>query len=440
MSDESPATLPPEPTPEPRPSPEPTAEPTPDYSTRADEPAPYHSAPVAAPTPAPGGSALVVALVAALIMGTIAGVAGGFLGGRLSSGGGLQSQKITVVPLTTDEPVVAAAAAAVPSIVNIDFTAKNASAGGQNGLPNSHPTVPTQGNGSGVAFKKADGGGTYILTNNHVVADATRITVADASGKTIAGKLIGRDTDSDIAVVQIAEDLPIINLGDSSKLTVGQTVVAIGSPFGFAHSVTSGVVSALGRSLDNIDGTSGANYPLADVIQTDAAINPGNSGGALVDRAGRLVGINTAIYSGTGQSGGIGFAIPVNTAIKVADQLISGGKVGHAYIGLIGSTVTAEIAAQKKLPLQQGAIVNSLAVGAGAITAGVKVGDIVTAVGSADVRTMDDLILQVRRHAIGDIIKLTLRRGTQTLTLDVKVGDKPANLPSLSTSSTITTP
>ena len=378
-----------------------------------------------------------IALIAALIMGTIAGLAGGFIGGRMATGPKVQS--ITVVPSTTDEPVVAAAAAAVPSVVNIDFTA-NGVAGGQKGLPSSHPTVPESGNGSGVAFKKVDGGGTYILTNNHVVSDATRITVADASGKTYTGTLVGRDPESDIAVVRIAEDLPIIKLGDSTKLLVGQTVVAIGSPFGFEHSVTSGVVSALGRALDNVSADTGANYPLADVIQTDAAINPGNSGGALVDRSGNLVGINTAIYSGTGQSGGIGFAIPETTAIRVADQLITGGKVTHPYIGLIGSTVTAELAAQKKLPVQQGAIVNDLAASGGAQAGGVKKGDIVTAVDGNDIRTMDDLIIQVRRHAVGDTVKLTVRRGTETLTLNVKVGDKPVEFAVPSTDSSITTP
>lgn len=422
---------------------------TPSYAAAAPAPAytPYTpTAPSAAPKPAsPGvsGATVALAVAAALVMGSIAGVAGGFLGGKMAGGGssfGVSGpQKITVVPQTTDEPVVAASAAAVPSVVNIDVSSEQAT-GGESGLPNSHPSVPMSGNGSGVAFKKVDGGGTYILTNNHVVENATKITVADASGKTYKGTLVGRDPDSDIAVVRIAEDLPVIDVGDSKALQVGQTVVAIGSPFGFEHSVTSGVVSALGRSLSNVgDGSgSGTGYPLADIIQTDAAINPGNSGGALVDKGGKLVGINTAIYSDTGQNGGIGFAIPVGTAARVADELIAGGKVGHPFIGLIGSTVTAESAAAKKLSVEQGALVEDLTKGAAAEKAGVKVGDVVTAVDQADIRSMDDLILAVRRHAIGETVKLTLHRGDQTLTLDVVVGDKPDNLGQPSTEATAT--
>ena len=437
----------------------PPAEPSPGaaYGAPTAEPAPtYAPAPVYAAPPAPaagppahsgGGSTIVLAVVAALVMGAIAGVAGGYLGGRLSSGGGTTSsgmQKITVVPSTTDEPVVAAAAAAVPSIVNIDVSEASVK-GGQNGLPNSHPTVPITGNGSGVAFMKVPSGGTYILTNNHVVAKANIITVSDTSGRSYTGTLVGRDPDSDIAVVRISENLPVIELGDSTKLLVGQTVVAIGSPFGFEHSVTSGVVSALGRSLSNVgDGTS-SGYPLVDVIQTAAAINPGNSGGALVDRSGRLVGINTAIYTGASvtdqaSNAGIGFAIPVKTAARVADDLISGGKVGHPFIGLIGGTVDSIVATQKKLSVQQGAYVQALTPSAGAQKAGIQVGDVVTAVDGADIRTMDDLIIAVRRHAIGDTVKITLRRGTQTLMLNVTVGDKPTNLAAPSQESSTTTP
>lgn len=388
------------------------------------------------------GGTIVLAIIAALVMGSIAGFAGGFLGSQASKGvsaltGG--PQQVTVVPSTTDEPVVAAAAAAVPSVVNIDISGSPAS-GGQNGLPQSHPTVPNEGTGSGVAYKKVDGGGTYILTNNHVVEGAKTITVADASGKTYTGTLVGRDPDTDVAVVRIPGDLPIISVGDSSKLLVGQLVVAIGSPYGFQHSVTSGVVSALGRLLNNVVGENGTSSgsSLSDVIQTDAAINPGNSGGALVDRSGKLIGMNTAIYSSSGQSGGIGFAIPVNTAVRVANELIAGGKVSHPFIGLVGSTVTAQVAQQKKLAVQQGALVESLAKGAGAEKAGVKVGDVVTKVDSTDILSMDDLVLQVRRHAIGDTIQLTVNRGGKTLTMNVKVGDKPADfkLPSQDTSGT----
>jgi len=416
--------------------------PTPD--PRATQPPMAASAPQASHG---GGTATIaIAVTAALIMGAIAGVGGGFLGGKLAgSPSSAANQTVTVVPSTTDEPVVAAAAAAVPSIVNIDITGDTV-VGGQNGLPSTHQSVPLSASGSGVAFQKVPGGGTYILTNNHVVENATKITVSDTAGNTNPGTLVGRDPDSDIAVIRIAENLPVIGLGDSSKLQVGQTVVAIGSPFGFEHSVTSGVVSALGRSLAGVsDGSNTGSYPLVDVIQTDAAINPGNSGGALVDRSGKLVGVNTAIYANANSSGqasnaGIGFAIPVSTAARVAGELISGGKVSHPFIGLVGTTVTADIATEKKLPVKQGALVVSLTPGSGAAKANVKLGDVVTAVDGATIRTMDDLITAVRRHAVGESVKLTLHRGNQTLTVEVTVGDKPANLTTPSQDSSATSP
>ncbi len=465
MTDESrtdlPATTEPDPAAAqepPAPAPEPAAtEPTPPAQYAAapsympptpPEPAPYQPTPPPSPQPPvshSGNSTIVLAVIAALFMGLIAGVAGGFLGGKLvqgnSGGVAVKSQKVTVVPSTTEEPAVAAAAAAVPSVVNIDVSSGTASAG-ENGLPNSHPTVPVQGNGSGVAFKRVASGGTYILTNNHVVADAATLSVADATGKKHKGTLVGRDPDTDIAVVRIDADLPLIEVGDSSALLVGQSVIAIGSPFGFEHSVTSGVVSALERSLSNGSDGSTVGYTLSDIIQTDAAINPGNSGGALVDRAGKLVGINTAIYSDTGQNGGIGFAIPVKTAARVADELIAGGKVGHPFIGLIGSDVDAQKAAEKKLAVDQGAYVESLTEGAPAEKAGVEVGDVVTAADGKDVRTMNDLIVAVRRHEIGEKVKLTIRRGEQTLTIEVPVGDKPADfkMPSTETTETTGTP
>jgi putative serine protease PepD len=453
MSDETGPIQPPESAPAPsdaapQPAPAPwDAAPTPAGAAPAPQPAPAIAPPMAsAPPRGSGAGTIAIAVLAALIVGAIAGAGGGFVAARMTSGGGTSysAQKVTVVPATTDEPVVAAASAAVPSIVNIDITG-TAAAAGQNGLPNSHPSVPIEGSGSGVAFKKVPSGGTYILTNNHVVDGAKQITVSDTTGKTFTGTLVGRDPDSDIAVVRISEDLPIIALGDSAKLLVGQTAVAIGSPFGFEHSVTSGVISALGRQLSNVGDSSGSGYPLVDVIQTDAAINPGNSGGALVDRAGRLIGINTAIYSGASlnaeaSNAGIGFAIPVNTAARVANELIAGGSVAHPYIGLVGSTIDAAVATMKKLPVQSGAYVESVGAGGGAKKAGVKPGDVVISADGTPVRTMEDLIAAVRHHAIGETVKLTLRRGSQTLTLDVVVGDKPANLPAPSIPSSITTP
>jgi len=386
------------------------------------------------------GTAIVIAALLAFVIASFAGLAAGFLGARLAVtsgfGGSPKAAKVTVVPSRTSDPAVAASAAAVPAVVNIDVRGSTSS-GGQDGLPDTHPGVPLQGNGSGVAYKKSGDGATYILTNNHVVEEADKLTVRDSTGKSYPAKLVGRDPETDIAVIKVEGDLPVIDLGDSGKLVVGQTVVAIGSPFGLEHTVTSGVISALGRSLPDFSNT-GSAYPLVDVIQTDAAINPGNSGGALVDTRGRLVGINTAIYSDTGASGGIGFAVPVNTAVRVADQLVEGGEISHPFIGVIGQSVTQELATEEKLSVSEGAYVAEIAKGSGAEKAGIKVGDVITAVDGTPVRSMDDLILQIRRKKVGDEVVLTISRGGQTSEVTVVVGDKPAELSAPSTQPTET--
>ena len=388
------------------------------------------------------GLAVALAVITALFVGGIAGLAGGFLGARFASMGsntGSTARKITVVPSKTSEPVVAASAAAVPSVVNIDVSSAPAS-GGQSGLPDSHSAVPIQGSGSGVAYKRAADGGTYILTNNHVVEDARTITVRDSTGKKYKATLVGRDADSDVAVVLVEGSIPTIDLGDSANLTVGQTVVAIGSPFGLEHTVTSGVISALGRSLPDFTSDTEGTYPLVDVIQTDAAINPGNSGGALVDREGRLVGINTAIYSGSGASAGIGFAIPEATATRVAESLIAGDKVGHPFLGVVGQTVTPELAASRKLTVAEGAVVEELTRGSGAAKAKLQVGDVITELDGKSIQSMDDLILQVRRRAVNDTVKLTVVRDGKVMTVNVVVGDKPAGLSTSTESSETTSP
>ena len=375
------------------------------------------------------GAAVAVAIVASLIIGTLAGAIAGFAGARLASGRALLTPaKITVVPSTTDEPVVAAAAAAVPSVVNLDVSGGTTSQSQDPNLPDTHPNVPVQGNGSGVAYKRAPGGGTYIITNNHVVEGADTIVVRDASGAKHDAKLVGRDPETDIAVVEVSDSVPGIQMGDSDELQVGELVVAIGSPYGLEHSVTSGVVSALSRSLPDFASSQDGVYPLVNVIQTDAAINPGNSGGALVNRSGRLVGINTAIYSDSGSSGGIGFAIPVNTARRVAESLISGKKVEHPFLGVIGQTVDAQTSKEESLTVSEGAIVVDLTPNTNAVKAGIKKGDVIVSLDGAPIRSMDDLILAVRKHDVGDVVKVGVVRDGKKLTLTMTVGSKPANL------------
>ncbi len=377
------------------------------------------------------GAVIAIAVLLSFIIASLAGLSAGFLGARMA-GGGFASpsrsvQQIQILEPKTDEPIVAAAAAGLPSVVNIDVRGSGASSGNGD-LPQDHPSVPSSGNGSGVAFKNADDGGTYIITNNHVVENADTLTVRDSTGQSIKAELIGRDPESDIAVVKVDRKIPLIKTANSGKLSVGQAVVAIGSPFGLEHSVTSGVISALGRALTDFTGSTTDQYPLIDAIQTDAAINPGNSGGALVDRTGKLVGINTAIYSESGQNGGIGFAVPVNTAIRVAEQLIAGGGVTHPFLGVVGQTITPEFAQQEKLTATEGVWVASTTEGSGAEKAGIRKGDVITSVDGVTVRSIDDLILNVRRKQVGDTLKLAVIRAGETIAVDVVVGDKPADL------------
>ncbi len=374
------------------------------------------------------GAVVAIALAVSLFAGAIAGGFGGFAGAWVALRGTPAGEPgtVRVVPAETDEPVIAAAAAALPSVVNIDVRG-SASPSTDDSLPEGHPGVPRQGNGSGVAFMVAPEGGTYILTNAHVVSDADTVIVSGTDRERHEAEVIGADAETDIAVVRVEVSIPTIALGDSDTIEVGQLVTAIGSPFGLSHTVTSGVISAIGRSITTGTGQRGV-YPLVDVIQTDAAINPGNSGGALVDREGRLVGINTAIFSETGVSGGIGFAVPANTATRIADQLIETGAAEHPFLGIIGQTVTPPFAEAEGLPVEEGAYVVDLTEGGKAAEAGLTSGDVIVALDGVPIRTMDDLILEVRRHAIGDIVTLEIWRDGEQMDLEMEVGIKPADL------------
>jgi S1-C subfamily serine protease len=369
---------------------------------------------------------VVSAVLIALLVGAAAGFGGGVLGAMLlqPKAGQTDQEAPSVAGLKTDEPVVAAAAAAVPSVVNIDVTGMSQ---GNSGLPSTHPGIPVGANGSGVAFRRAPDGGTYILTNNHVVENASTITVRSPAGQTWRGTVVGRDADNDIAVVKIPGVLPPIKIGQSKNLKVGQTVVAIGSPYGLEHSVTSGIISALGRTLSDV-ASADRLQPLVDTIQTDASINPGSSGGALVDRSGRLIGINAAIYSDSGSAAGIGFAVPIDSAMSVADQIIAGRKVTHPFIGIAGSSITSMIASQKKLPVQEGALVESVMKGLSAASAGIRPGDIITAVDGEKTTSMSELIGQVREHTVGADVTLTVLRDGKTLSIKVRVADRPAGI------------
>jgi S1-C subfamily serine protease len=284
--------------------------------------------------------------------------------------------------------------------------------------------VPILGSGSGVGYMSSEDGGTYILTNDHVVSDASRIVVTDSTGERYEAQFVGSDPNTDIAVVLVDADLPVIDIGDSEDLVMGQLAIAIGSPFGLQQSVTAGVISALDRSLPDSSVEEGV-YPLVDVIQTDASINPGNSGGALLDRQGRLIGINTAIFSDTGVNEGIAFAVPVNTAVRVADELIETGDVQLPFLGVVGTTVTERLAEEEGLPADEGALVIEVTEGTEAEKAGIRPDDIVVGYEGDPVRSMDDLILFVRQSAIGDTVTIELWRDGELMEVEMVVGVKP---------------
>ncbi|HET6498767.1 MAG TPA: trypsin-like peptidase domain-containing protein, partial [Coriobacteriia bacterium] len=357
--------------------------------------------------------------------GGLGGVAGAWL---VSHTGGVASGTIEVIPPTTEEPVVAAAAAALPSVVNIDVSASDTAPGDLSELPEGHPETPMRGNGSGVAYREAEGGGTYIVTNAHVVEAAEEILVTGTDRERHRAELVGMDVETDIAVVRIDATLPLIDLGDSDDLQVGQSATAIGSPFGLSHSVTSGVISAIGRSLPGGAGGQRRAYPLVDVIQTDAAINPGNSGGALVDRVGKLIGVNTAIFSDTGASGGVGFAVPVNTMVRVAEQLIETGAAQTPFLGIIGQDVTPDLVAAESLGVDEGAFVVEPIEGTKAQAAGLRAGDVIVSLDGTPIRSMDDLLLQVRRQDIGATVTLEVWRAGEAIEVALEVGVKPADL------------
>jgi S1-C subfamily serine protease len=284
----------------------------------------------------------------------------------------------------------------------------------------------------------------HILTNNHVVEGANRIQVKlGASDATYAAQVVGTDPATDLALLKVnapSDQLHPLTLGDSSKLQVGDPVVAIGNPFGLDRTVTSGIVSALQRQIQAPNG-----FSISNVIQTDAAINPGNSGGPLIDSAGSVVGINSQIETGGGGNGnvGIGFAIPINTAREVVTQLENNGKVEHAYFGIEGGSITPDLARAVNLPVQKGVLVATVVKGGPADKAGIEGGttsatieganvslggDIITKINGKSVNSMDEVVAIVNAAKPGDSLDVTILRGGSTKTVTVTLGDRPASV------------
>ena len=273
--------------------------------------------------------------------------------------------------------------------------------------------------GSGVIVSSSG----YILTNSHVVEAADEIEVLLADGRKLLAKQVGNDSETDLAVLRVeSEQLPAITFGSSETLRVGDVVLAIGNPFGVGQTVTSGIVSALGRSQLGIN-------TFENFIQTDAAINPGNSGGALVDAAGNLVGINTAIYSRSGGSMGIGFAIPVSTAKQVMESIIKTGGVTRGWIGVEVQEITPALAESFKLKDTRGTIIAGVLRSGPADKGGVKPGDVLIGIEGKPVTDPQNMLTLVAGLQPGTNVKLKLRRAQEELELNVVVGKRPKPQP-----------
>ena len=272
--------------------------------------------------------------------------------------------------------------------------------------------------GSGVIVNADEKGG-YVLTNDHVVAGSKDIQVAFADGRVLAAKVVGTDPESDLAVLRIeGKGLTPITLGQSEKAQVGDVVLAIGDPFGVGQTVTMGIVSALGRNRLGVN-------RYENFIQTDAAINPGNSGGALVDTNGNLIGINSVIYSRSGGSLGIGFAIPVSMAKDVLEQIIAEGSVTRGYIGISPQDITPELAESLKLKIARGALVAQVVRGSPADKAGVKAGDVITGIDGKSIQDSVAAMAVIAGLKPGQDARFQLTRSEKAIDLAVNVAKRP---------------
>jgi len=293
---------------------------------------------------------------------------------------------------------------------------------------------PTQGSGSGSVI---DAKG-HILTNHHVVAEAQKLEVTLADGSKWPATLVGSDPESDLAVIKIEaprEKLKVVSMGDSRNLRIGQKVLAIGNPFGLQRTLTTGIISSLGRTIRSDVGTL-----IEDVIQTDAAINPWNSGGPLLNSDGEIIGVNSAILSPSGGNVGIGFAVPVNTARRVVPELLAKGYVSYPWIGATIQSLIPEIAKYRNLKIERGAMIAEVVKGGPADKAGLKGGhqrvqvgnmivlvggDVVVRVDQHDVKSNDELIHYIREKKPGDTILLKVYRNGSFLDVRLTLGERP---------------
>ncbi|MCV0402218.1 MAG: trypsin-like peptidase domain-containing protein [Chloroflexi bacterium] len=375
-----------------------------------------------APPPRRGLGALpiiAIAVVAGVVSGALSAVAvsntirepAGTAGEVASSP---DANVVNNVPIDESSAVIDAVNKVSPAVVTIQATG-----GGLLGTG--------QGTGSGFIYD-ADG---WILTNRHVVEDATSLTIILNDGRQFSGETYGVDTLTDLAIVKIeAGDLPVAPLGSSAHLEPGQVAIAIGNPFGYENTVTTGVVSGLGRNITASDAQQTSAETLRNLIQTDAAINPGNSGGPLVNSAGQVIGVNTAVNQ---NAQGVGFAIPIDVAKPILEQALAGEELVRPWIGVYYSPVSPALAAEQDLPVEYGALIGSSAgsgqaifPGSPAEEAGLRAGDIIVAVNGTQVTADADLSTLILPHAPGDTITLRVLRDNTVSEIDVTLGELPA--------------
>jgi S1-C subfamily serine protease len=368
---------------------------------------------------------------AAILLGIVAFVVAG-LGNRLRFG--IETEQVVrsqglqaAVTFTPDEEInIRVYRAASPAVVNITTTAV-----AYDFFLN---PIPKEGTGSGAIIDLSG----YILTNFHVIDGARRLEVTLADASKWPARPVGADPSNDLAVIKIeapTEKLSVIPLGDSSKLVVGQKVLVIGNPFGFERTLTVGIVSSLGRSIRAENGRL-----IRGIIQTDAAINPGNSGGPLLNANGEVIGVSTAIFSPSGGSVGVGFAVPINTAKRIIPELLKRGYVARPYLGITGHEVIPALAKALSLPVSEGIMVVEVTPGSPAQRAGIRGGDRAIQVGNMIVRVGGDIITEIDKVKVhtfeelsdfidgkraGDTVSLTFNRQGKVNAVEVRLRERP---------------
>ncbi len=332
--------------------------------------------------------------------------------------------------LYDENTLVAIYERSIPAVVEVR-TVINGLSGFQDFFPFDFPTPEQRGQGSGFVIDN-DG---HILTNNHVVDGASKVSVALHDGTILDAEVVGTDRESDLALLEVdaaeVDGVQPLTLGDSDAVKAGQMAIALGSPLGLEGSITVGVISGIGRSI-----TSESRRPISSMIQTDAAINPGNSGGPLLNSKGEVIGINTAM-----QTSGIGFAVPINTAKSLLPELLEGGEVRSPWLGITGGAIDRELAETLSLPADSGVYIIDVVADSPAAEAGLRGsgrdeqgrpafgGDIIRAVDGETVGQVEDLIAYFNEKKPGDEVSLSIVRGDEDLNINVTLGEWPENLP-----------